>query len=177
MPEAIENYVPQNTIVQMRRQAFLVWGVFALLALFWVFLIVLAPLAEAYNFAGVANPLYKFFGYLCHQMAERSFLIGEHAFAVCARCFGVYSGLFLGLIIYPSLRSITETEPLPRFWLFLALIPMAFDWSLGFFEIWANTYWSRFVTGAILGAACAAFIVPALIEIFRNLTGRQRVKK
>lgn len=173
MPEVIENYVPQNLAAQMRRRAFFVWGVFALLALVWIFLILLAPLAEANNFSALSVPLYKFFGYLCHQMPERSFQIHEHAFAVCSRCFGVYFGLFFGLTIYPFLRPVEETEPLPRFWLFLAIAPMAIDWGLGAFEIWENTHWSRFATGAILGAACAIFIVPALVEIFRNLPRRR----
>jgi len=177
MPEAIENYVPQNAVAQMRRQAFFVWGVFAFLVAVWNFLIVLAPLAEDNNLLSISNPLYKFFGYLCHQMAERSFQIHDHAFAVCSRCFGVYCGLFTGFIIYPFLRPLEEIEPLPRFWLFLAMIPMAIDWSLGFFEIWENTHWSRFSTGAILGAVCAIFIIPALIEIFRNPAWRRKVKR
>ena len=161
----------------MRRQAFFVWSVFVFLTAVWVFLIVLAPFAEAHNFSSFSNPLYKFFGYLCHQMAERSFQIHEHAFAVCSRCFGVYGGLFFGFVIYPLSRPVEETEPLPRFWLFLGMAPMAVDWSLGFFGIWENTHLSRFLTGAILGAACAVFIVPALIEIFRNLFGRRKVKR
>jgi uncharacterized membrane protein len=45
------------------------------------------------------------------------------------------------------------------------MIPMAIDWSLGFFHIWENTQLSRLVTGAILGIACGLFIVPAIVEI------------
>lgn len=177
MPEAIENYVSQDAAGQIRRRAFFVWSAFALLAAVWVFLIALAPLAEAVELPGVADPLYKFFGYLCHQMAERSFQIGGHAFAVCSRCFGIYCGLLLGFVIYPLLRPIGEVQPLPKFWLFLAMIPMAIDWSAGFFEVWANTHWSRFATGLILGAACAVFIIPALIEISTNLSRRGNVKR
>ncbi len=70
-----------------------------------------------------------------------------------------------GFFAYPFLRSIEEIEPLPRFWLFLALIPMGLDWSLGFFGIWENTHFSRFLTGLILGIMCAIFIIPALIEL------------
>jgi hypothetical protein len=55
-------------------------------------------------------------------------------------------------------------------WLALALVPITIDWSLTFFGIWENTQLSRFATGAILGAACATFIVPAVVEITRNLT-------
>jgi len=177
MPEAIENYIPQNAVAQMRRRAFFVWSAFALLVAAWVFLTVLAPLAETNKLTGVSNPIYKFFSYLCHQDSTRSFHFHEHAFAVCSRCFGVYSGLFFGFVIYPFLRSIEETEPLPRSWLFLAMIPMAIDWLLGVFEIWENTHLSRFLTGAILGAACAIFIVPALIEIFGLLSHKRQVKR
>ena len=153
----------------MRRRAFFVWSLFSFLVAVWVFLIALAPIAEANNLSNISSPIYNFFGYLCHQNSARSFHLYEHAFAVCSRCFGVYFGLFFGFMVYPFLRSMGETEPLPRFWLFAAMIPMAIDWLLGVFEIWENTHLSRLLTGAILGATCAVFIIPALIEIFRNL--------
>jgi uncharacterized membrane protein len=92
-----------------------------------------------------------------------------HQFAVCSRCFGVYFGLLAGIATYPLWRPIESVDPLPRFWLFLSMIPIAIDWSLGFFEIWDNTHLSRFVTGGILGVACAVFIIPAMVEIVRNL--------
>ena len=177
MPETIENYVPQIAVARMRRQALLVWSVAAFLVGFWVFIILLAPVAEANNLSGVANPLYKFFSFLCHQIPSRSFHFHEHAFAVCARCFGVYSGLFFGFVVYPFVRRVEDVEPLPRVWLFLAMIPIAIDWLLGFFEIWENTHLSRFLTGAILGIACAVFIVPALVEIFQLMSLKQKVKK
>lgn len=177
MPETIENYVPQNFVEKRRRQAILVWGVFTILVFVWAFLTLLAPVAEANNYCAVSNPIYKFFSYLCHQMDSRSFHIRERPFAVCTRCFGVYFGLFFGFLLYPFLRRIEETEPLPRVWLFLALFPMAIDWSLGFFEIWENTQLSRFLTGAILGTACAVFIVPALVELFQLLSIKRKEKR
>lgn len=176
MPEAIENYVPQITVVNMRRQAFIVWSAFACLAAAWVFLIVLAPIAETNNLRGVSQPIYKFCSFICHQIPARSPHIYDHAFAVCSRCFGIYFGLFFGCLIYPLFRRIEEIEPLPRVWLFLAMIPMAIDWSLGFFEIWENTHLSRFITGLILGAACAVFMIPALVEIFRHLSRKAKAR-
>src|SRR5690606_28160807 len=91
-----------------------------------------------------------------------------HQLAVCSRCFGVYFGLLFGLLIYPVWRSMDNIEPLPRVWLFLSLIPITVDWSLTIFGIWENTHLSRFVTGSILGFACACYILPAVIEIKRN---------
>jgi uncharacterized membrane protein len=177
VPEAIENYISQIAVVKMRRQALKVWGGFALLAAAWIFLIVLAPFAEANNLTSVSNPVYKFFSFICHQIPARSIHFHGHVLAVCSRCFGVYLGLFFGFVVYPFLRRIEEAEPLPRIWLFLAMIPMAVDWLLGFFEIWENTHLSRFLTGAILGTACAIFIIPALVEIFQLLSYKGQVKR
>lgn len=177
MPEAIENYIPQNFAVKLRRQAYFVWTAFGLVILAWILLILIAPIAEANQFLSVSQPIYNFFSFICHQIPDRSMQIQEHAFAVCSRCFGVYFGLLLGFIVYPLICRIDEIEPLPRFWLFLALIPMGIDWSLGFFEIWENTHLSRFTTGAILGAVCGLFIVPALVELFQVLTSRRKGKK
>lgn len=169
MRQSIENYVPQSAPETIRRRAFFVWSAASFVVAVWIFLILLAPIAEANGFSSVSSPVYKFFSFLCHQMPERSFHLENHAFAVCARCFGVYSGLLAGFAAYPIFRSIENIEPLPRFWLFLSIIPAAVDWSLGVFNIWENTHWSRFLTGFILGAACAFFIVPAIVEIAQPL--------
>ncbi|MDQ6787046.1 MAG: DUF2085 domain-containing protein [Acidobacteriota bacterium] len=172
MKQTIENYVPQIAVETIRRRAFFVWSVAAVLIAVWVFLILLAPFAEAQDFSSVSHPIYKFFSFICHQIPARSFYLENHAFAVCARCFGVYCGLLIGFITYPIFRPIETVEPFPRPWLFLAMIPMAVDWSLGVLNIWENTHWSRFSTGFILGAACAVFIVPAIVEIAQVSSNR-----
>ena len=175
MPEAIENYNPQPIIVSMRRQAWKVWMVGLAVILVWVSLILIAPIAKANGVVAISSPLYHFFSYICHQLPERSFHIEGEQFGVCSRCFGVYFGLLFGFVVYPLWRSIDEIEPLPRIWLFLSLIPITIDWSLTIFGVWENTHLSRFITGLILGFACATFIVPALVEITRNLSYRKRI--
>jgi uncharacterized membrane protein len=169
MNQPIENYIPQDFTERFRRQAWKVWTISLLVVFVWVFLILLAPIAKANGFESLSATIYKFFGVICHQIDSRSLHVENHPFAVCARCFGVYFGLFFGFLIYPLIRRVDEIDPLPRFWLFLAMIPIGIDWSLGVFGIWENTHLSRFLTGLILGAACAIFIVPALVEIFRYL--------
>lgn len=177
MLDSIENYVPQNLAVKMRRQAFAVWIVSAFLVGVWVFVILFAPIAEANDLTVVSSPIYTFFSYLCHQISSRSFHLENHGFAVCSRCFGVYFGLLFGFLVYPFFRQIEEIEPIPRFWLFLALIPMGVDWTLGFFDIWENTHLSRFLTGLILGTVCAIFIVPAVVELARLLSNKRQTKR
>lgn len=177
MPEAIENYAPQIALKEIKKQAFLAWSIGFGLIFVWVLAILLAPLALANGWTNLSAPIYIFFSFLCHQQDLRSFHIENHAFAVCSRCFGIYFGLFIGFIAYLLLRKIEEIEPLPRLWLFLALIPMGIDWSLTAFNIWENTYFSRFLTGMILGVACAIYIVPALVELAHLLSNKSKRKR
>lgn len=174
MSEAIENYNPQPMIAAMKRQAWKVWAIGLAVVFLWVFAILLAPVAKANGYAVISSPLYHFFSYICHQISERSMHIAGEQFGVCSRCFGVYFGLLFGFAVYPLWRNIDEIEPLPRYWLFLSLIPISIDWSLTIFGIWENTHLSRFITGLILGIACSTFIVPAIVEITRNLTSGKR---
>lgn len=169
MAQPVENYTPQFMSVRMRRHAFWVWAAFTVLVLFWVLLIALVPLAQSAGYQSLSKPVYTFFSYICHQIPERSLHLAGHQMGVCSRCFGVYAGLFLGFAIYPLWRKVDDIDPLPRFWLFLSMVPIGIDWTLGMFGIWENTHLSRFITGAILGFACATYIVPALVEIFRYL--------
>ncbi len=175
MPEPASNYIPLDLALSMRKQAFRVWFIGLLAVLAWALLIVGAPILKACGLDAVSSPLYYFFSFLCHQIPDRSLHIADEQFAVCSRCFGVYFGLAVGFIVYPLWRNIADTEPLSKFWLFASLIPMSVDWSLTFFGIWENTNLSRFLTGMIVGFACATFIVPSLVEITQNFTYRKRI--
>ncbi len=152
----------------------LAWAIGFAFVFIWVAAILLAPIAAENNWTNLSAPIYKFFSFLCHQQSSRSFHIENHAFAVCSRCFGIYFGLLTGFIVYLFIRKIEEIEPIQRFWLFLALIPMGIDWGLTAFDIWENTHLSRFLSGMILGATCAIFIVPALVEIVRLLSKKSK---
>lgn len=173
----METYIPQDIAKRFKAQAVRVWTIGLAVVIAWSALILLAPLAASYGAEGISKPLYSFFSYICHQRPERSFFLMDHQFGVCSRCFGVYFGLVLGFVVYPLWRRVEEIEPLARFWLFLSLIPIGIDWSLTALGIWENTHLSRFITGLILGVACATFIVPAIVEITRNLNLRRQTKK
>lgn len=168
-------YTRIDVAARYRLQAWRVWAIGVAIVLVWATLIVIVPIAKLNSVDEIASPLYHFFSFICHQIPDRSFHIANEQFAVCSRCFGVYFGLFAGFAIYPLWRNIDETDPIPRFWLFVSLIPIAIDWSLTVFGIWNNNHASRFITGLILGIACATFIVPAIVEITRNLTYRRRL--
>jgi uncharacterized membrane protein len=175
MTEPAANYTPIDLQKRFRGQAVRVWITTAAVILVWVGLMVATPLLSSSNLTSISSPIYTFFSYVCHQIDERSLHLAGHQMAVCSRCFGVYFGLVTGVFVYPLWRSIDEVEPIRRFWLFLSLIPISVDWSLTVFGIWENTHLSRVLTGMILGATCATYIVPALVEIVRNLSSRRRV--
>ena len=165
MPERIENYAPQIIIEAQKRQAVWAWRILFTISFVWLLLIFSAPVAKIYGFNGYADSIYWFFGHLCHQISNRSFHIHDYQLAVCARCSGFYGGFLLGIVAYPFFRTLDNTDSFPRIWLFLAMIPMGVDWSLTYFEIWENTHLTRTISGAILGLACALFIIPAIVEI------------
>jgi uncharacterized membrane protein len=171
--KSVENYISQNAAALGREQAIRVWTAGLVVVLIAVIAMLLAPLMKAADVAAISSPLYKIFGFICHQIPDRSLYVTGERLAVCSRCFGVYCGLLAGLALYPLWRNIAEAESPPRVWLFASLAPIAIDWSLTFFGVWENTHVSRVVTGLILGFACATFIFPALVETIRNLTRRR----
>jgi uncharacterized membrane protein len=155
-------YVPQIGSV---RRALIMWFIVAAGSIVVMSLIIGAPVALKAGHPVWSEMIYRVFSYLCHQIPERSFFIAEHQFAVCARCTGLYAGFTLATVIYPLLRSLRQIEAPPRKWLFIAASPLAIDFTIGFLGIWDNTHFSRFATGALLGAAAVFYVMPGLVDL------------
>jgi len=151
-------------------QAWIVWAAVAAIAVAIVGFIIAAPVARATGYTAFASAIYKTFSYVCHQMPERSFHLGRYKFGVCSRCTGVYSGLALATLVYPLTRSLKRPDTPSILWLILSAVPLAIDFSLGYFGIWHNTHLSRFITGALLGSVAVFYIVPGLIELAASVT-------
>jgi uncharacterized membrane protein len=151
------------------------WLVVAAGSVGTIALILAAPLALRNGLPFLGLTLYRAFSYLCHQIPERSFFIAGHPFAVCSRCFGLYAGFMTAVVFYPLVRSIRSTETPSRKWLFVAAVPMAIDFSVEFFGLGHNTHFSRFSTGALLGAVAVFFVMPGLVELaLRDWRGKSR---
>lgn len=155
---------------RLRKQALRVWLAGGMAMLLLPLSMAAAPALMSGGLESTSSVLYKIFSFMCHQDPDRSFHLSGHPLAVCARCFGVYSGLFVGFPVYAIFRRLHDIEPPSKLWLALATIPIGLDWTLGFFGIWDNTHLSRFITGMILGTVCSIYLVPAFVEIFRNRT-------
>lgn len=177
MPFSPDVYVPQvardSTVVAgatvrtgAPRTAYLVWACALVVVAMLIGSIVLAPLAASTGHKFFSLALYKAFANLCHQMPERSYHFYGEPLAVCARCWGLHAGFALGFAIYPMFRSLTPINAMPhRYWLLLAATPTSVDFLLGFTGIWANTHGSRALTGALLGATSALYVVPGVVEL------------
>ena len=154
------------------KKSFAAWLAVSAGALIFLSLILLAPLALAHGHPFLSNILYQGFSLACHQMPERSFHIEGHPLAVCARCFGLYTGFAAGAVAYPVARSVARRDVPGRAWLIAATLPTAIDFALGFLGIWENTHLSRSVTGALVGAVAAFYVVPGLVDLSQSDWGR-----
>ncbi len=141
------------------------WFVLLVIALLFLIAILGAPVAMATGHATISLTTYQALSHLCHQIPERSFFIAGYQVAVCTRCTGIYAGFAVALLCYPLIGSLRNTNAPERKWLFLAAIPLAIDFALGFFDIWENTHWSRFATGVLLGGVAVAFVMPGLVDL------------
>jgi uncharacterized membrane protein len=156
------NYIPQTGSL---RRPLLMWFLAAGGSLTVISLIIGAPLAldAGHPFWGLT--IYQAFSYVCHQIPERSFFVAGHKFAVCSRCTGLYAGFAVATLVYPVVKSLRQTEAPARKWLFIAAAPLAIDFSIGYLGIWDNTHFSRFTTGALLGAVSVFYVMPGLMDL------------
>ncbi|HEY3037281.1 MAG TPA: DUF2085 domain-containing protein [Pyrinomonadaceae bacterium] len=165
-------YIPQNSTL---RRPLIMWLTVAAGSVAVMLLIIGAPLAVKAGHPFWGQTIYRAFSYVCHQIPERSFFIAEHQFAVCARCTGLYAGFTLATVVYPLVRSLRQIEAPARKWLFMAAAPLAIDFALGYLGIWNNTHFSRFATGALLGAVAVLYVMPGLIDLsLREWGGRHK---
>ena len=151
------------------RRAWTAWSITAAISTTIGFLIIAAPLSQAAAHPQFAAGIYKAFSFICHQIPDRSFHVAGNQFAVCSRCTGLYAGFAVACLIYPIVRSLRGTDAPKRVWLFLAALPLAIDFTLGYFAIWPNTHLTRFLTGALLGSVAVFYTMPGLFELTSNV--------
>jgi uncharacterized membrane protein len=91
------------------------------------------------------------FALVCHQHADRSFLLFGGTFAVCARCLGIYLGAAAGLLLRVP-RAIAWRVVVA------ALAITGIDWFAELAGVHGNWMFARFVLGMALGTAAAMMI-------------------
>jgi uncharacterized membrane protein len=106
--------------------------------------------------------------FICHQRPERSFHYQGAQYAVCARCFGLYAGAVVGVLLWagaagvgrrPRSRMAVLTQaPLIRRILFLVAFPTVVSVMTSWVGWWDAGNVVRAVLAAPLGATIAAVI-------------------
>ncbi len=138
--------------------------------IFWTLLLVISPLTQPpgtiylgnegkvnipdnadYINSHVTNPVargvYLIGDIMCHQHANRSFFIGGNQMPFCARCFGIFLGLTIGMII----GLLFEVKVGIGLYI-LTLVPMVLDGGLQLVTSYESTNLIRLLTGLLVGA-------------------------
>ena len=131
----------------------------------WLGAIFLAPWLAAKGASGPARVLYALFRPVCHQIADRCFMLDGHPLAVCGRCLGIYVGFAAGLVLFPLVRGF-RSPSLPRpLTFFLAVLPLAVDGVAGVLGLWKSPIGVRFVTGLVWGTVLPFYFVTGLADL------------
>ncbi|MDE2997241.1 MAG: DUF2085 domain-containing protein [Bacteroidota bacterium] len=115
----------------------------------------------------IRDALMHAFAPVCHQLPARSPHIDGVSFAVCHRCFGAYTGLFAGSIVYLFVRTWPKGIR-PALALLVAAVPGVIDWSGEVLGIWTNTPVSRMMTGAFFGVLAGLLLASAVLDTFQR---------
>ena len=98
----------------------------------------------------------------CHQRADRSFTIGHYQFPVCARCTGILISTIFTYIFYFKRR----VKIAKCIWM---MIPLAFDGTLQYLEIYESNNRRRFVTGLFWGFGSTCIRLNLVGNIFSSM--------
>ena len=112
--------------------------------------------------------IYQVYHQICHQLPQRSYFIFGHKMAVCARCFGIYTGFLIGMIIYPFIKKLDDFRTPNKWYLIIALIPMAVDGTTQLIGLRESFNELRFVTGFIAGFVGVFYILPVFLLLMHK---------
>jgi uncharacterized membrane protein len=150
-----------------------------IVAALWCAGILLAPLfAAGSGFSGeISAALYNFFSASCHQQADRSHSLLGYKLGVCSRCTAIYFGFLIAVVVFPFVRKLSNPE-MPSLWvLFAGVFLIVIDAGLDIFGLWENTFFTRDLSGLILGVILAFFIVPGSERLAEEIISSRRIKR
>lgn len=102
-------------------------------------------IAAVSDFSPLAQIGYLAFRPFCHQLEWRSFHVHGIQLAVCARCAGIYLGLFLGAAFF-----IFRPQPVSQ-WMLAMILLVALDGALNVLGILTTPAVARFLLGLGFG--------------------------
>ncbi|MDH7488420.1 MAG: DUF2085 domain-containing protein [Anaerolineae bacterium] len=132
------------------------------LAAIYAGLPILSPYLKARGLELAGQLIFVAYRVACHQRPERSFFLFGHQMAYCQRDTATYTAVVLAGIAYALLRP--RVKPLPLWGAALLVLPLAVDGTSQFFGLWASTWVSRVITGALFGIALVWLVYPRIDE-------------
>jgi uncharacterized membrane protein len=106
--------------------------------------------------AWVASWQKALYASVCHQDANRSIWLNGAPMAVCDRCFGIYAGTALGLVLAFAIRPRIRALKVTAVW---AVIAILIDVAATLSGIWPPLRPVRVATGLVLGCAAGLLLV------------------
>lgn len=143
-----------------------VWAVNAVVALYAV-LPFLAPVFLEMGWRAPAQVIYFVYGFLCHQIPERSFFLWGHQVAFCQRCTAMYGAPLVGGMLYPLVRR--WLKPLPWKLYLVINVPLAIDGFIQLLGLWESTPFRRVLTGSLFGLSSVWLCYPYLEQGFADI--------
>ena len=145
----------------------------AALAVLWTAGIVVVPFTErsgdetAATTAGLARLAYR---PVCHQIPDRSLILGGQPFAVCARCTGLYLGGAVGLALM-ALGCGRLRVP-RRLWLLVAVTPTVLDFGMGHLTGVGLPNLARLVAAFPAGLMLGWYLAIGIADLARSIGHR-----
>jgi len=139
----------------------------------WCWMLILPPLMAAIEFPAhsISRPVYKFYSTICHQYETHSLFLFGFKLAVCARCFGIYIGFFIGCVLCPLILKRRYLEDVS--WWIIIGFPVLIDVVLDFVRIYESTLTTRLITGLWFGAGAAIILTPIIIEAISEIISKK----
>ncbi|MCM3765814.1 DUF2085 domain-containing protein [Neobacillus niacini] len=110
--------------------------------------------------------LHFFGGAICHQLEDRSLMIDGKPLSVCARCTGIYIGIF-STLVYLQLfkRKVNITIPSIKmsFFLLLLMVPLIIDGIGSYINLFESNNLRRLITGMCFGFVLPYFLFPLIL--------------
>lgn len=107
--------------------------------------------------------IFDFFGSaVCHQIAERSFILGGETLPVCARCTGIYSGVFFSMLFFVIFGRLNGNKPYATLAMIIgacSFIPISIDGFFSYAGFWESNQFLRMVTGTFAGVCLPGFMI------------------
>ena len=126
--------------------------------LLWAAAIVAAPILVALGHAGLAQPIYGFFGTFCHQDDERSFHLSSEKFACCERCTAIHMAIATSGMLFATARAWIRR---PRYYELVMLVsPVVIDGMAVGAGIYDGNLAMRLITGSLFGIAVIWMLYP-----------------